>query len=106
VRAGYSFNPAGDSLLVWPRLAFITKTTTEALDVSALRRATRLTCREEANAPTRVAALAKFRSEAIKNSMAAVNRLGADRVSVAAPKPARAAAKPDQVVATLVISAK
>lgn len=51
------------------------------------------------------ATLAGFRAEVIKNTLTAVNTISADRVSVAAPQPAKAS-KPDQVATTLALSVK
>jgi hypothetical protein len=51
------------------------------------------------------ATLAGFRAEVIKNTLTSVNTIGADRVTVAAPQPAKAS-KPDQVATTLALSVK
>jgi outer membrane protein OmpA-like peptidoglycan-associated protein len=51
------------------------------------------------------ATLAGFRAEVIKNTLTAVNTISTDRVSVAAPQPAKAS-KPDQVATTLALSVK
>ncbi|MBP6528752.1 MAG: DUF748 domain-containing protein [Burkholderiales bacterium] len=51
------------------------------------------------------ATLAGFRAEVIRNTLTAVNTISADRVSVAAPQPAKAS-KLDQVATTLALSVK
>ena len=51
------------------------------------------------------ATLAGFRAEAIRNTLTAVNKFDAARVSVAAPQPAKTS-QPDRVATTLALSVK
>ena len=51
------------------------------------------------------ATLAGFRAEAVRNTLTAVNKFDAARVSVAAPQPAKTS-QPDRVATTLALSVK
>ena len=51
------------------------------------------------------ATLASFRAEAVKNTLTAVNKFDADRVTVAAPQPVKTST-PFQVATTLALSVK